>query len=199
MKIKNFLQILFVFLMLIRSSFSAEPNNFFSIVPLEGESFDVVYDQDTTDDIFCGSDNEEDVYDSKKLEESCKFLFDAVSSDDIETVKNVLSLEQSFLAKFINSTDKHGRTAIMLAADQCKLEMVKLLLTVDGIDVNTIDETGNTAISLAIGKAQSLYVYEFVLHQDYFSIVECIMRHVATRDEVQGTNFAAKYAEKYIL
>jgi len=78
--------------------------------------------------------------DGKRVIYSDKAFFDAVKSGDKETV--AMSIKEGFN---LNTKDKDGYTALLIAAEKGDLEMAHLLVE-KGADVNAKDKDGYTAL-----------------------------------------------------
>jgi ankyrin repeat protein len=78
--------------------------------------------------------------DSKRVVSSDKAFFDAVKSGDREAVAR--SIKEGFN---VNTKDKDGYTALLIAAEKGDIEITRLLVE-KGADVNAKDKDGYTAL-----------------------------------------------------
>jgi ankyrin repeat protein len=69
----------------------------------------------------------------------------------------------------INARDGLGRTALSVAAEHAGIDMVRLLLSQQGIDVNLKDRTGRTALSFAMER-DHLTITKEIMNQSSFDI-----------------------------
>ena len=90
-------------------------------------------------------------------------LFEAVDNGDIETVALLLSRKDLDLNAI--HPRRYNRTALMLAAQNGKLQIVNALLDLPGIKVDTKDMEGNTALSLATITGQPDVVTALLRHE----------------------------------
>merc|ERR1712142_1070384 len=72
-------------------------------------------------------------------------VFDAVRKDDVGEIKNILEENKDKLGTFINIRDKNsGQTPLMMSVLMGKVQIVKLLLAEDAVDVTVPEKDGYT-------------------------------------------------------
>merc|ERR1712179_356603 len=72
-------------------------------------------------------------------------VFDAVRKDDVGKITSILNENRDMLGTFINTRDKSsGQTPLMMAVLMGKVEIVKLLLAEDAVDVTVPEKDGYT-------------------------------------------------------
>ncbi len=77
-------------------------------------------------------------------------LFLAASNGHADIVRDLVnSCHKNSIESQINKRGFLGQTPLIAAASGGHLEMVKFLLTMPGVDVNAVDNSGNTALSRA--------------------------------------------------
>lgn len=92
---------------------------------------------------------------SNKVNNNIDFTNALIKACEINSVKIVKFLLKNYKTNKwnINQTDNHFRTAFFWACNNVNLEIVELLLSLDGINVNVTDLYGNTAISSVISNS----------------------------------------------
>jgi ankyrin repeat protein len=80
-------------------------------------------------------------------------LIFAVENDDKDLAEKLISISD------INHKNNSGKTALMIASEQCNLEVVAKLL-MEKADTNIKDNNGETAIMYAVKAANSNYMQE---------------------------------------
>ncbi|MBM3198838.1 MAG: hypothetical protein FJZ58_06250, partial [Chlamydiae bacterium] len=85
---------------------------------------------------------------------SLKKFFEAAGNGDLKTIQEGLNQRVP-----INAKGYYCRTALMLAAENGKLDIVQYLAEKDGIDLNAKDALGSTALMLAVENGLDIVRY----------------------------------------
>jgi ankyrin repeat protein len=87
---------------------------------------------------------------SEKDADGTTCLMAAAKNMDVYYGMNIMRLLlQKQAHQTINHKDNKGNTALIWAAKERNLEIIKLMLTIDAIDVNAMNKIGESALSLA--------------------------------------------------
>lgn len=84
------------------------------------------------------------------------FMAAAMNKSEDRAIRITKLLLKKGGASFINDHDNKGNTAIVWASKQGKLELVKLLLTVEDIDIDITNMDGESVLSLAAAHSMEM-------------------------------------------
>jgi hypothetical protein len=80
-------------------------------------------------------------------------LLEAVRSGNLQGVRDAMQDEA-----YVNAIDNLGNTALMIATSRGNVEIVRFLLSVEGINVNIMNSSGNTALLIAASEGNVIIV-----------------------------------------
>ncbi|XP_059168441.1 serine/threonine-protein phosphatase 6 regulatory ankyrin repeat subunit B-like [Physella acuta] len=104
----------------------------------------------------------------------------AVQNQRVEIITRILSCTHD-----VNHKNKQGKTALMFAVEKISLEHVKLLLATNLVDVNIVDNDGNSALMLAIKVENDKPSFFYNIHLPS-AIIQELLHHDADVNHVNN-------------
>lgn len=133
--------------------------------------------------------------------------FDLMVLKNLQNAQNkpVQQMINSFLIlqrAAINSKDKQGFTVLMKAAQLRKIDLIKILINIPGIDVNLQNELGDTALHLAVKRGE---VAQEEVEENRIEIIELLLNAPAIKIDIENEdgqkpiNEAIKFSDSAVV